>query len=93
MTTITLPGALAPASVGWPMRLAAGWDAGVATFLVATFARIFKARSQEAIRRRAAELDQAGVMVLPLSMAAAVATTVLFAAAGVWLAALYHRLA
>ncbi|WOB79352.1 DUF1345 domain-containing protein [Brevundimonas nasdae] len=68
--------ALAPASVGWPMRLAAGWDAGVATFLVATFARIFRARSQEAMRRRAAELDQAGVMVLPLSMAAAVASVV-----------------
>ncbi|MBV5331638.1 DUF1345 domain-containing protein, partial [bacterium] len=68
--------ALAPASVGWPMRLAAGWDAGVATFLVATFVRIFRARSQEAMRRRAAELDQAGVMVLPLSMAAAVASVV-----------------
>lgn len=41
--------ALAPISLGWPMRLAAGWDAGVATFLIATFARIFRARSQEAM--------------------------------------------
>lgn len=68
--------ALTPAGFGWPLRLAAGWDAGVAAFLIVTFWRIFRARSQDAIRRRAAELDQAGALVLPLSMAAAVASVV-----------------
>lgn len=68
--------ALTPAGFGWPLRLAAGWDAGVAVFLIVTFYHIVRARSQDAIRRRAAELDQAGAMVLPLSMAAAVASVV-----------------
>ena len=68
--------ALTPAGLGWPLRLAAGWDAGVAAFLIVTFYHIFRARSQDAIRRRAAELDQAGALVLPLSMAAAVASVV-----------------
>lgn len=68
--------ALTPAGFGWPLRLAAGWDAGVAAFLTVTFYHIFRARSQDAIRRRAAELDQAGALVLPLSMAAGVASVV-----------------
>ena len=68
--------ALTPAGFGWPLRLAAGWDAGVAAFLIVTFYHIVRVRSQDAIRRRAAELDQAGALVLPLSMAAAVASVV-----------------
>ena len=68
--------ALTPAGFGWPLRLAAGWDAGVAAFLIVTFYHVFRARSQDAIRRRAAELDQVGALVLPLSMAAAVASVV-----------------
>jgi len=68
--------ALTPAGLGWPLRLAAGWDAGVAAFLMVTLYHVVRARSQDAIRRRAAELDQAGDLVLPLSMAAAVASVV-----------------
>jgi uncharacterized membrane protein len=74
LTVLAVVAALAPVGEGWPLRLAAGWDAGVAVFLVVTFIRIFRARSQADIRRRAAELDQAGVMVLPLSLAAALAS-------------------
>lgn len=55
----------------WPARIAAGWGAGVLVFLTLTLARLFRARSIEDIRRRAAELDQAGGAVLPLSLLAA----------------------
>ena len=65
-----------PASAGSALRLAAGWDAGVAAFLVVSFVHILRSRSQAAIRRRAAEMDQAGKMVLPLSLAAALASIV-----------------
>ena len=74
LVVLGLVAALTPASEGWPLRLAAGWDAGVAAFLIVTFAQIFRARSQADIRRRAAELDQAGALVLPLSLAAAIAS-------------------
>ena len=65
-----------PASAGSALRLAAGWDAGVAAFLVVSFVHILRSRSQAAIRRRAAEMDQAGKMVLPLSLAGALASIV-----------------
>lgn len=68
--------ALAPIGGGWPMRLAAGWDAGVGVFLVLTFSHLFRARALADIRRRAAELDQAGAVVLPLSLVAALASVV-----------------
>lgn len=58
----------------WPTRLAAGWGAGAAAFLALTFIRLMRARSVEAIRQRAAELDQAGGAVLPLSLLAAAAS-------------------
>ncbi len=56
--------ALTPGGFGWP------------PFLVVTFYHVFRARSQDAIRRRAAELDQAGALDFPNSMAAAVASVV-----------------
>lgn len=62
---------VSPAGWGWPMRLAVAWDAGVAAFLLLTFVRLSQARSVAAIRARAAELDQAGGAVLPLSLLAA----------------------
>ena len=67
---------LAPVDGGWPMRLAAGWDAGVGVFLLLTFSHLFRARALADIRRRAAELDEAGAAVLPLSLAAALASVV-----------------
>lgn len=59
---------------GWLLRAAVGWDAGVAIFLIATSLRLVRARSTEAIRKRAAELDQAGQAVLPISLLAALAS-------------------
>ena len=64
-------GAVSPGAWGWPMRLAVAWDAGVAAFLLLTFMRLSRTRSVAAIRARAAELDQAGGAVLPLSLMAA----------------------
>ena len=54
--------AATPASAGLAVRLAAGWDAGVAAFLLLTLVHILRSSSQAAIRRRAAELDQAGAL-------------------------------
>jgi uncharacterized membrane protein len=68
--------ALAPIDGGWSMRLAAGWDAGVGAFLLLTFSHLFRARTLADIRRRAAELDETGAAVLPLSLAAALASIV-----------------
>ena len=64
-----------PTSAGLALRLAAGWDAGVAAFLILTLVHILRSSSQAAIRRRAADLDQAGALVLPLSLTAAIACT------------------
>lgn len=66
--------ALTPGAQDWPTRIAAGWGAGAAAFLALTFVRLMRARSVEAIRKRAAELDQAGGAVLPLSLLAAAAS-------------------
>lgn len=66
--------ALTPGQWDWPTRIAAGWGAGALAFLVLTFARLFRSRSVEAIRKRAAEMDQAGGAVLPLSLLAAAAS-------------------
>jgi len=65
---------LTPGDWDWPTRIAAGWGAGALVFLVLTFARLFRSRSIEAIRKRAAEMDQAGGAVLPLSLLAAAAS-------------------
>jgi len=66
--------ALTPGQWDWPTRIAGGWGAGALAFLVLTFARLFRSRSVEAIRKRAAEMDQAGGAVLPLSLLAAAAS-------------------
>lgn len=64
----------APVEWRWTARLAAGWDAGVALFLMLTFLKLAHTRSVDDIRARAAELDEAGVAVLPLSLLAAAAS-------------------
>lgn len=66
--------AATPGDWRWTMRLAAGWDAGVILFLVLTGVKIICTRSIDAIRARAAELDEAGAAVLPLSLLAAAAS-------------------
>lgn len=53
-------------------RWAVGWDAGLVVYLVLTGWRILRIRSVDQIRARAAELDDAGAVVLPLSLIAAV---------------------
>ncbi|MFK0297911.1 DUF1345 domain-containing protein [Brevundimonas sp. NPDC090276] len=65
---------LAPTGLDGPTRIAAGWGAGAVAFLLLTLERVMRARSIEDIRRRAAELDQAGGAVLPLSLLAAAAS-------------------
>ncbi|WP_269515539.1 DUF1345 domain-containing protein [Brevundimonas subvibrioides] len=60
----------------WTVRLASGWDAGVALFLMLTFIRMARARSVDAIRQRAADLDEGGTAILPLSLLAAMASVV-----------------
>lgn len=66
----------APSEWRWTVRLAGGWDAGVALFLLLTFIRMARARSVESIRQRAAALDEGGAAVLPLSLLAALASVV-----------------
>lgn len=64
----------APAEWRWTVRLASGWDAGVALFLMLTFIKLARTQSVDAIRARAADLDEAGIAVLPLSLLAAAAS-------------------
>ncbi len=64
----------APVEWRWTMRLAAGWDAGVGLFLILTFLKLARTQSVDAMRARAAELDEGGAMVLPLSLLAAAAS-------------------
>lgn len=67
-------GLLTPGHWRWPTRAATGWDAGVALFLVISTIRMMRTRSTDQIRQRAADLDDAGSAVLPLSLIAAVAS-------------------
>ena len=64
----------APVEWRWTVRLAAGWDAGVGLFLILTFLKLARTQSVDAMRARAAELDEGGAMVLPLSLLAAAAS-------------------
>lgn len=66
--------ALEPSSWNWPARLAVAWDSGVAAFLLLTVFRMARNRTIDDIRNRAAEMDQAGAAVLPLSLLAAAAS-------------------
>jgi uncharacterized membrane protein len=63
-----------PADWRWPTRAAAGWDAGVGVYLALSVLRLLRTRSTHQIRARAAELDDAGAAVLPLSILAAIAS-------------------
>jgi len=65
---------LTPSDWRWPSRAALGWDVGVAVFLAISVFKIMHARSTDDIRKRAADLDDAGSAVLPLSLLAAVAS-------------------
>ena len=70
-------GAVTPTDWRWPTRMASGWDAGVALFLLVTVIKIMRIRSVDQIRARASELDDAGSAVLPLSVLAALASVVI----------------
>lgn len=66
--------AFTPTDWRWPTRAAAGWDAGVGVFLALSILRLMRTRSTDQLRARAAELDDAGAAVLPLSILAAAAS-------------------
>ena len=68
--------ALAPIGGDELNRLAIGWDVGAAVFVGATLYRMARAEGADAIRRRAAALDQTGRLILPLSLLAASASIV-----------------
>ncbi len=70
-------GLLTPGDWRWPMRAAIGWDVGVAVFLGLSVLKLIRARSPDDIRKRAADLDEAGAAVLPLAVLAAVASVVI----------------
>lgn len=55
---------LQPAEWSWPNRIVFAWDAGVLVYLVVAFAQMAAARDGEAMRRRAADLDQGRTVVL-----------------------------
>tara|TARA_R110002124_G_scaffold276595_2_gene447461 strand:+ start:1629 stop:2345 length:717 start_codon:yes stop_codon:yes gene_type:complete len=77
LAVIVLVVVVSPATLRWPVRAAFGWDAGVAVYLAITALRLLRTRSTDQIRRRAADLDDAGRAVLPLSLLAAVASVVI----------------
>lgn len=67
-------GLMTPAEWRASTQAAFGWDAGVALFLLVSVVKLIRARSTDQIRQRAAELDDAGSAVLPLSILAAAAS-------------------
>lgn len=67
-------GLLAPPDWRPSARAAVGWNVGVALFLLISLIKIIRVRSVDQIRARAAELDDAGSAVLPLSLVAAAAS-------------------
>ncbi len=75
--SVVLAVMLSPWDWRWPVRAAIGWDIGVAVFLILSLLRLNRARSIDDIRRRAADLDQAGHAVLPLAILAAIASVVI----------------
>ena len=76
---VILVALLVPAGEKALTRMAYGWIAGVGVFIAATLTRMALAQDANAIRRRAAALDQTGGGVLPLSLLAAVASIVVVA--------------
>jgi len=75
LLTVLVAG-LAPIDGRWLTRLAVGWDVGVGVFIALTLWRMARAEDVDAIRKRAAAMDQAGRWVLPLSLVAALASIV-----------------
>ncbi len=81
--------AVAVSSPLWPvggdllMRLALGWDAGVAVFLAGTLVHVGRHNTAAQIRARAASLDQAGPAILPLALLSAGASLAVVAGEGV----------
>jgi uncharacterized membrane protein len=73
---VVLVALLIPVGESVLTRMAYGWIAGVAVFIAATLTRMALAQDANAIRRRAAALDQTGGAVLPLSLLAAVTSIV-----------------
>lgn len=71
---ITLSSLVWPLDGGWLSRLAMGWNVGVGMFLIESVLKLRGTRSTDDIRKRAAELDEAGGAVLPLALVAAVAS-------------------
>jgi uncharacterized membrane protein len=76
LAVVILVALLIPAGESVLTRMAYGWMAGVAVFIAATLIRMAIAQDADAIRRRAAALDQTGAAVLPLSLLAATASIV-----------------
>jgi len=74
--------ALSAVEMRWLTRLATAWEAGVALFVAVTLWRMRRAAGIDAIRQRAAELDQAGAAILPLSLLAALASVVVVVGEG-----------
>lgn len=63
-----------PIEGGWLSRLALGWDVGVGLFLIESAFKLGRTRGADAIRKRAAALDEAGPAVLPLALIGATAS-------------------
>lgn len=76
MILIAASAVLWPLPGGWLSRLALGWDVGVGLFLIESVVRVRRNRSTDAIRARAAALDEAGPAILPLALLAAAASVV-----------------
>jgi len=74
LAVMVMVGATMPSIWDWPERLAFAWHLGVAVFLLITLLHVSRARSIEQIRASAAEMDQAGRGVLPLSVLAGAAS-------------------
>jgi uncharacterized membrane protein len=74
MAAIVASGLLWPIEGGWMARLGWGWIGGVAFFLAESGAKLMRGHTTAQIRRRAADLDDAGAAVLPLALLAAVAS-------------------
>ena len=67
--------AVAPLSLHWGARILAGWNVGVATYLVLTLSMMWRADVAR-IRRRAAEQDEGAAFILLLSIVATFASLV-----------------
>lgn len=76
LIVIAASGVLWPISGGWLSRVALAWNIGVGLFLMQSAIKVARTRTTDAIRQRAAALDEAGPAVLPLALIAAVASVV-----------------